>query len=150
VAPAAEFPYPYTQEDALRFIENAKASESFGAELHFGIHLNNSNELVGAATIFNIDKESRTCKIGYWLRREHWGKGYAREALISLIEFAFKKVGVDKICADVFNFNLKSINLLAGLGFRENPMYRSVVSHYGGYAEELRYELSFDGKQNAD
>ncbi len=143
-----EFPHPYAQEDALRFIENIKANEPLGAELHFGIHLNENNVLIGAAAIFNIDKENRSCKIGYWLGRQYWGKGYAREAIISLIEFAFQKIGVDKIYADVFSFNIRSINLLVGLGFSQNPMYRRIICHYDGYAEELRYELSFDGRQN--
>ncbi len=150
VAAKAEFPYPYMHEDAVRFIEKAKTGYENNQEYHFGIHLRENGELVGAVGIFNIDKESRTCEIGYWIGKNYWGKGYTKEAVSALVEFAFKKVGVDKIYANVFSFNLRSINLLLGLGFRQNPMYKRVINHYMGYAEEVRYELSFDGSQHAN
>ncbi|RYD86689.1 MAG: N-acetyltransferase, partial [Sphingomonadales bacterium] len=57
--------------------------------------------------------------IGYILHPDHWGRGYAREALAVLIERAFREHGLKRIDADVDPRNLASMGLLGRLGFVE-------------------------------
>jgi [ribosomal protein S5]-alanine N-acetyltransferase len=61
----------------------------------------------------------RLPEIGYILRREHWRKGLAFEALSAVIESIFRRHKIDAIRADVDPRNEASLALLQKLGFIE-------------------------------
>jgi RimJ/RimL family protein N-acetyltransferase len=55
--------------------------------------------------------------IGYALLKNYEGKGYAREAANAVIEWAFSTLKINSLCAITTHDNLRSISLLAKLGF---------------------------------
>jgi RimJ/RimL family protein N-acetyltransferase len=57
-------------------------------------------------------------EVGFLLSRDHWGKGYASEALTAFIGHAFAG-RADHLTADVDPRNRASLALLARTGFRE-------------------------------
>jgi [ribosomal protein S5]-alanine N-acetyltransferase len=61
----------------------------------------------------------RVPEIGYILRPDQWGRGYAREALAAVIPAVFERFPIPAIRADVDPRNTASIRLLEGLGFAE-------------------------------
>ena len=61
----------------------------------------------------------RLPEIGYILHRDHWGKGYAREAMAAVTAHIFATRDVAKLVADVDPRNAGSIALLLRLGFTE-------------------------------
>lgn len=61
----------------------------------------------------------RLPEIGYILHPDHWGRGYAREALAAVIAHLFATRDLDRITADVDPRNTASIGLLLRLGFTE-------------------------------
>jgi len=60
----------------------------------------------------------RMPEIGFLLARQHWGKGYAAEALAAFIAHAFAG-RTDHLIADVDPRNAACLRLLAGAGFTE-------------------------------
>ncbi len=141
VASAGAFPYPYGLDDARAFISSTKKAASDGTGCHFGIHLAGSGRLIGAAGIIGRDAEAKSCSIGYWLGKEHWGRGYAKEAVILLSTFTFMDRDTRTVNADVLSFNSRSIAMLGSVGFSREQSYREMRAHYSGYAEELRYSI---------
>ena len=69
--------------------------------------------LIGKAGCWHLPE------IGYILHPDHWGRGYAREALAAVISHLFASRGLDRIIADVDPRNAASIGLLLRLGFVE-------------------------------
>ncbi len=136
-----EFPYPYRKEHAHNFINHAVEQAALGREFHFGIRLDSSSELVGAAAAANIDVMNRKCEIGYWLGKDYWHRGYAREAVALLMHFSFSKLGMNSIHARVFPFNHRSINLLNALGFRKEGVQRQGRLHRDGFVDEEEYGI---------
>ena len=61
----------------------------------------------------------RLPEIGYILHPDHWGRGYAREALQAVIARLFATRDLDRITADIDPRNTASIGLLIRLGFTE-------------------------------
>ena len=61
----------------------------------------------------------RRPEVGYILHPDHWGKGFAREALTALIARAFNYHCWPHITAEIDPRNDRSRNLLTGLGFTE-------------------------------
>lgn len=61
----------------------------------------------------------RLPEVGYILHPDHWGKGYAGEALGAAIAHVFASYPVAALEADVDPRNTASLRLLERLGFRE-------------------------------
>jgi ribosomal-protein-alanine N-acetyltransferase len=70
-------------------------------------------ELLGKAGLYRFPD------IGYILHPDHWGRGYAREALTFVIDRAFEVHRLETIAADVDPRNERSLALLKKLHFRE-------------------------------
>jgi RimJ/RimL family protein N-acetyltransferase len=57
--------------------------------------------------------------LGFWIGRDHWGKGYATEAAMGLIQYVKKEFNFKKIKACYIKGNTGSSNVLRKLGFEE-------------------------------
>ena len=69
--------------------------------------------LIGKAGLWRFPE------IGFIFHPDHWGRGYAREALTAVLKRAFTDHGLARIEADVDPRNSESLKLLKHLGFRE-------------------------------
>jgi RimJ/RimL family protein N-acetyltransferase len=63
------------------------------------------------------DPPRKMPRLGYWLGRPHWGRGYATEALAALVAYAFAHYPAERIGAGVFTDNPASRRVLEKLGF---------------------------------
>lgn len=70
------------------------------------------DELIGKLGAWRIPE------IGFFLARDHWGRGYAAEALDAFIVYAADRLFPD-LTADVDPLNSASLALLIRAGFRE-------------------------------
>ena len=70
-------------------------------------------QLIGKAGLWRFPE------IGFIFHPDHWGHGYAAEALTFVLDRAFDVHGLEKIDADVDPRNHSSLNLLKRLHFRE-------------------------------
>lgn len=83
-----------------------------------------TDELIGTVTIFGLRVDQMRAEIGYSLRSEYWGRGFAREAVTRAIELGFDDLGLRRFEADVDPRNAASIGLLTRLGFTREGMLR--------------------------
>ena len=99
----AVVPYPYSVEDAHAFVKSLKdnAPEVWGIE--------NETGLVGTVSTHE--------RLGYWLARSAWRKGYGFEACVSVLSHWFSDERRSEIEAWYFEGNSTSGRLLNALGF---------------------------------
>ena len=71
----------------------------------------------GACGLNDLDKDHKKAEIGYWLLREHWGKGYITEAVPLVTKYGFEQLGLHRIEAIVETENTNSKKLMERLGF---------------------------------
>ena len=69
--------------------------------------------VIGKAGLWNRNE------IGFLFSPSVWGKGYAREALRAVIDYAFRDRGHEEIRAEADPRNERCLRLLTRLGFRE-------------------------------
>ncbi len=62
-------------------------------------------------------------RLGFWLGRAYWGRGYATEAVGAIVGWAFDATGAERVGAGVFDDNPASRRLLENLGFSEAGRY---------------------------
>ena len=80
--------------------------------------IKNKNILIGDIGIHFL-KIDRQVEIGYTLSPNYQGQGYAFEAVSSVITYLFSGLKKEMIIASVDKDNIKSINLLHKLGFKQ-------------------------------
>ena len=57
-------------------------------------------------------------EVGWRLREDAWGKGYAKEAAIASLDYAFDRLGAEQVVAVTFAPNKPSWGLMKRLGMR--------------------------------
>ena len=85
--------------------------------------LKDSGELIGDCGCFIRDLEGNVeFEMGWHVRRDLWGRGYATEAARHCIEYAFSKLGAERIIALVRPENLSSCRVAEKIGMRRERM----------------------------
>jgi len=129
-------------EDTRRFIERISEDKPEPRIIHYAIHLKGNDELVGYGMIALIDRYNRRCKVGITIGdQRHWGKGLAKEALNAVIFYCFETLGLNRIGAEIYAFNDRSIRLFEGLGFQREGIIRQSVFKKGQFVDEYSYGL---------
>ena len=80
----------------------------------WGIELN--KELIGSISIINIDDFDQKAVMGYCIKRNFWGNGYATEAAKAVLEYMFNEVGLNRIEASHSVNNKASGRVLEKVG----------------------------------
>jgi [ribosomal protein S5]-alanine N-acetyltransferase len=83
----------------------------------FAIIESKSNEIIGSCGYNFLDFENAKTEIGFDIAKPFWGKGYAFEAMHSLLDYAFTHLKLNRIEAKVEPENMNSIRLLQKLNF---------------------------------
>jgi RimJ/RimL family protein N-acetyltransferase len=60
-------------------------------------------------------------EVGWRLREDVWGQGYAKEAAIAALDFAFAQLGAGRVVAITFPANEASWGLMERLGMTRRP-----------------------------
>lgn len=121
-------PYPYREADARSFVEGnaAKAGKVW--------FIHDATGLVGG---ISVDGE-----LGYWLRREVWGMGYATEAAIPAVDAHFSDRTAGDLVSGHYPGNDRSRRVLEKLGFRPTGTRLVAARALAQQVESLSYRLT--------
>jgi RimJ/RimL family protein N-acetyltransferase len=76
-----------------------------------------SGEVLGDLAV-HLTWEGRTAEVGYTFATAHWGKGYAVEAVETLVEYLFEELKVTRVYGQLHPANPASAMVLERSGFR--------------------------------
>jgi RimJ/RimL family protein N-acetyltransferase len=92
--------------------------------LNWMVTTRDDDGVIGTCTLFRIDPRHRHAEIGYALRSDHWGRGIAGEAVALVLDWAFRRLDLQRVEADIDPRNDGSRQLLARLGFSSEGVMR--------------------------
>ncbi len=102
-------PWPYPDDGAEQYLKNCILPKQGSNLWMWGIFLpDNIDELIG---IVHICKKDKVGHRGFWLAKEHHGQGYMTEAVIPVIDFAFKELDIEKFIFENAVVNRKSARI---------------------------------------
>jgi len=110
--------------EARTMIERWRGFFANREALTWGITQRGEGRVIGTHTLFHFHEQSRRCEIGYILARDYWGRGYMREALAVLVDYAFYSLDLCRIEADVDPRNIASVRALEHFGFVREGLLR--------------------------
>jgi ribosomal-protein-alanine N-acetyltransferase len=61
-------------------------------------------------------------EIGWRIRSDHWGRGYAPEAAQAVLAFGLEQAGLDEIVSFTATTNLRSRRVMEKIGLRRDPV----------------------------
>ena len=80
-------------------------------------------------------------EIGWRLREDAWGRGYAKEAAIASLDFAFGELGAERVVAITFPGNEPSWGLMERLGMTRRPELDYDDARFPGLNPTIVYDI---------
>ena len=128
--------------DTQSIIEQSASRFSEGSDFMYTIFSSGDSEVYGGAGI-HPRAEPGCVELGYWIRADQTGKGYATEAVAALTKHAFGISGVTRAQIDCDPRNTRSIRVPIKLGFRRVELLRAnKVTPTGEPRDTIVFELS--------
>jgi RimJ/RimL family protein N-acetyltransferase len=104
-------PHPYSHDHAIEFL---RTTANDNRETVFLIESRHTP--IG---VVSVDwRQPEAPELGYWLGIEHWGQGFATEAVRAVIDFTFEEFDVEQLTSGARVANPASRNILEKCGFQ--------------------------------
>ena len=113
-----------------------------------GIHLmmldRAAGKIVGSISLFHADWEVRSAEIGYGVRGDERGKGYAAEALGAVARWALTEGGIQRAWLTANTDNVASVRVAEKAGFRREGTLRRAGLEEDGLHDQAVFSLLDD------
>ena len=106
-------PHPYNLEDAEKFVS---AQAEISPIQNFAV-IKDLDIVGGIGITLKTDVYIMNVELGYWLAEHYWSQGIAIEAVRLMSEYVFQTFAINRIVAEVFEFNKASMRVLEKNGF---------------------------------
>ena len=131
------FPHPYTNDDAIAWIERCRAQDP-----PRDIVIAGDDRLIGACGVtLGSGVSVYTGSVGYWLGESHWGNGIATAVFGVFLGYIWDTFQVERLQAEVFAWNPASIRVLEKNGFQKEGTRRSAIYKDGELIDESFFSL---------
>lgn len=109
--------------------------------IRLGIFLTDGT-VIGDVALQGINWKNRVCDIGLGIAKiKNRGKGYGKEAVKLLLDYAFYNLGLERIEANTLEQNIPAQKSLEGLGFILEGRQRKAVYMAGKKYDRLNYAI---------
>ena len=132
----ASIPSPYTLETAQDFIEGMQAKFRSDGLLSLGVHVRDTGELIGIASL-RINAKHHYGHLGGWAAANARNLGYATEAATALMDYGFAELGLHRVGSQCFSRNKESARVMEKIGLRYEGCMRGAFLKNGVHEDML-------------
>ena len=106
-----------TIQDLEQYIATAIEARSSNTAYTFIVFDKLQNKIVGSTRFYDIQSNFSTTQLGYtWYSEKTWGTGLNEHCKMLLLEFAFEKIGFERVEFRADNRNKRSIAAMQKIG----------------------------------
>jgi RimJ/RimL family protein N-acetyltransferase len=128
-------PRPQTLEDLLAVYDKYAGKEQPN-RVDFAIEAD--GKYIGLCNLRDADLTDRRCELGIAIGdHDYWGKGYGREVIGLLLEYAFRHMNLNRVFLTTNSDNERAIRCYRACGFIEEGRLRQHVWIDGHYVDEI-------------
>jgi RimJ/RimL family protein N-acetyltransferase len=115
---------PRNEDSTAEYLDGLLASQCERPRTRFELAVEeaDSGRVIGACDLSFIER--KVVDLGYMLCSEEWGKGYATEIALALIDAAFCDLRAERVISTVDVNNGASIRVLEKIGMRWEAVFR--------------------------
>lgn len=112
--------YPFNPVDDIEIyrdkVKHWISNYESGSYFHWVIEWKETGELIGTINLGNVEEACHMCDTCYMLSPGFWNKGIMTEVLEAVLDYAFDRVGFNRVQAEVFYGNDSSSAVLKKCG----------------------------------
>ena len=98
------------------------------------ICLKKTNEFIGCIFLNDIDYHNRSGHVPVFIgEKKYWGKGYATDARVLMLKYAFLDRGLIRVWAKVLEDNQGALKMLEKTGYKREGLLRKVTFKDGKF-----------------
>ena len=138
--PAEPFNIGHSVEKADKWFDEIQSQQGI-RHVRLGIFLNSGN-IIGDVALQDIDHKNRSCSIGMGIAKICFrSQGYGQQAVMLMLEYGFKFLGMERITADTLDINIGGQKSLEKCGFKLEGRERRAVYLNGSRRDRLNYAI---------
>ena len=107
----------------------------------FTFEIINDENVIGELKLKSFRWFNRKAEISIFILKEFRNKGYGSEAIGTIIKYAFEKLNLHRLEAEVIEYNEGSKKMIEGFGFILEGRLREAKYSTGKYYDILQYGL---------
>lgn len=116
-------------------------------EYGFGVFVRDADLLIGRVNLSNIVRRAfQNAYLGYFLDKEHNGRGYATAAVDGVVDLAFGPARLHRVQAAVMPENLPSVRVVEKVGFRLEGFAPRYLRIDGEWRDHNLYALTAEDR----
>ena len=131
----SDFTAPYSRFALRQYIESTQCDIYADRQLRLMMVEQGSGQTVGTVDISDFSPRHARGEVGILVRREYRGRGYAREALTLLCDYAFGFLSLHQLAARIPADHEASLRLFRSCGFEECGLLRQWWSVGNAYKD---------------
>lgn len=129
--------------DTLAFIKRGEERVGVGDGLHCAVR--QDGRIVGVVSYMDVNFRHRHTTLGYWLDKNHQGRGLAIGAVRTLVEHAFRIWKLNRVEIRAAVENNRSRALAERLGFVQEGLLRQAEFVNGCFLDTVVYGVTAEG-----
>lgn len=138
-------PYPYTEADANRWLTE-REKQACDPEKIFALREPEGN-LIGAIGVARMGSSPHELEFGYWIAKSYRGRGLMTRAIAAFAQHAFARLGMERVYATPFHWNIASQRALEKAGFTQDAVLEKHFLKNDVYLDGIRYVKSRDSAE---
>ncbi len=133
---------PYSKFLIRQYLENAHQDIYEAKQLRLAICKNNTFEAIGLIDLFEFDPKNMRAGVGIIIQQElNRQLGFGKEALGLVINFAFKKLQLHQLFANIGTENKASLALFTTFGFESIGIKKDWNYTNNSFHDEALFQL---------
>ena len=101
----------------------------------------NTDDYIGLLTIKEIVTAVYRGEIGYSILKEHWRKGYGKEAAARVLQYAFEDVNLHTVFAMISPQNEGSQRIVKGMGMLQEAHFKDIHFFENEFYDLLQFSI---------
>jgi [ribosomal protein S5]-alanine N-acetyltransferase len=131
------------RESSQLFLERTirRAAEKPRKHFCLAIKVPPIDKVIGHISLNSQNPEIKEWEIGWTIRMEDWGKGYASEAAHQMLEYALHDLNAHRVVAFCHAENAASAKVMGKIGMNKEGCLRQTRWFNDGWVDELVYAI---------
>jgi RimJ/RimL family protein N-acetyltransferase len=134
-------PYPPAAAERLIGAMLARHPDTPAEWFQFAVELRSAKGIIGDCGVLTDAGEPRQAEIGFTIAAGHQGRGYATEAVRTLLGYLFGPLAKHRVTADCDARNLASARVLEKAGMRREGHLRESTWAKGEWTDDLLFAI---------